>query len=132
MDNGHVIHGLDEGWTLLGAKLMEWVAGFVALIIGNELFFHKIGQGMPILFAIWVATTMGLASLRRSFPDEERGVRNYFLTLLGFAPPGIPAPQKIQPVWSACPIRQLKEDCAFKQLDLDKVLIANEQDVTQV
>ncbi len=122
MDNGQVIPGLNESWTMLGAKLMEWVSGFVALICAQELIFKEsAGKAMPALMMIWFGTTLGLAALRKRFPDEERGLANMCMVSMGFCPPGIPAPADLQPIWSGCPLRELNEETEFRYLDLDQV-----------
>jgi hypothetical protein len=126
VDNGEVIPGLNEEWTLGGAKLFEWIAGFMMFIIASELFFTNTGRAMPQLMMIWMATTFGLAALRRTVPDEERGVRNKVMTALGIAPPGIPAPASLQPYWSGAPMRHMKKDSLFVELQLDVVLDTTE------
>jgi hypothetical protein len=122
MDNGEVIMGLNEEWNLGGAKLGEWIGGFMMFIIASELFFTNVGRNMPWLMGIWVGTTFGLAALRRSFPDEERGIRNAAMTAAGFAPPGIPAPAALQPYWSGAPLRVLKKETLLAQLGLTDVV----------
>lgn len=122
MDNGEVIMGLNEEWNLGGAKLGEWVAGFMMFIIASELFFTNMGRNMPWLMIIWVTTTFGLAALRRSFPDEERGIRNAAMTAAGFAPPGIPIPAALQPYWSGAPLKVLKKEALLVQLGLADVV----------
>ena len=46
-------------------------------------------------------------------------MRNYFMVLAGLAPNGIPAPAKIQPMWSGGPIKTMKADSLYAQLGLD-------------
>lgn len=121
MDNGEVIPGLNEPWTFAGAKVMEWVSGFVMFMVVSELFGIQPGKAMPILLAVWFTTTLGLASLRRRFPDEERGVRNVAMVALGFPPPGIPAPAAIEPLWSGAPMREVPESTYFSKLGLDRL-----------
>ena len=121
MDNGEEIPGLNEDWMFAGAKLFEWIAGFMALLITSEVFVSNASRSMPLLVMVMVGTTFGLASLRRGFPDEERGVRNLVMITLGFEPPGIPKPAQIQPLWSAAPVRELKENTNFRQLGLDDI-----------
>jgi hypothetical protein len=122
MDNGEVIPGLNQDWTLGGAKLSEWIGGFMMFIISSELFFHNIGRSMPWLMLIWVTTTFGLAGLRRSFPDEEKGLRNAIMTAAGFAPPGTPTPAALQPYWSGAPMRILPSHSPFVRLGLEDVI----------
>lgn len=122
MDNGEVIPGLNEDWTLGGAKLSEWIAGFMMFIIAGELLFDKVGRAMPQLMLIWICTTFGMAALRRNFPDEERGIRNSALTTVGIEPPGIPAPAALQPYWSGAPMREMEESAEFMALGLGEVL----------
>lgn len=129
MDNGEEIPGLNEEWNFLGASLPEWVAGVAMFFVSSEILFHgKFASGMPVLLAICVATTLALSSLRRSFPDETRGVRNYFLTLCGFEPPGIPTPATLQKSWSGGPITQLKPECEFNTLNLDMIFEYEDED----
>jgi len=128
MDNGEVIPGLNEDWTLGGAKLFEWIAGFMVFIIASELFFTNLGRNMPYLMIIWVTSTFGLAGIRRMFPDEERGIRNFCLTAMGMLPPGIPAPAPLQPYWSGAPLRQLKPDCEYMRLNLTEVFMSETEE----
>jgi len=122
MDNGEVIPGLNEEWTLAGAKLSEWIGGFMSFIIASEVIFtDKMARSMPALLLIGIATVFGMAALRRSFPDEERGVRNAGLTAVGMAPPGIPAPSALQPIWSGAPVRMLEASTKFRRYGLDAV-----------
>jgi hypothetical protein len=121
MDNGEVIPGLDEDWTLGGAKLAEWIAGFMMFIIASELLFDNIGRNMPQLLIIWVSTTFGLAAVRRSFPDEERGIRNSAMTAMGLPPPGIPSPAQLQPYWSGAPLRVLNQETEYARLGLTEL-----------
>lgn len=120
MDNGVVIPGLDEDWSLGGAKLAEWGAGFMAFIIASE-FFDNVGRSMPYLLVILVTTTMAVAAVRKTFPDEERGIRNAALTAMGIEPPGIPPPAALQPYWSGAPTRSLGADCEMVRLGLDNI-----------
>lgn len=132
MDNGEEIPGLNEDWNFMGANMMELCAGLAMFFVSGEgLFQSNYGGNMPYLIGIWIGTTLGLARLRRRFPDENRGVKNYFLTTLGFAPPGIPTPASLQSSWSGAPLRDiktdlLKKDCEFLSLGLDKVFASNE------
>ncbi|NMC63319.1 MAG: hypothetical protein GYA55_09150 [SAR324 cluster bacterium] len=128
MDNGEEIPCLNESWTFAGAKATEWIAGLAGMMIFTEVAGANAARSMPLLLTVWVLTTFGLAILRRQFPDEERGVRNYFLDALGFAPPGIPKPASIQPYWSGAPMKFLKDDTWFKKLDLDRIF---EEDVNK-
>lgn len=117
-DNGEVLQGLNERWTFIGANVIEWACGLVVFMI-ISLFAETPGRAMPFMLVGWVLTTTSLASLRSSFPDEERGVRNALCAACGFPPVGIPAPASLQPVWSASPVRSLPETSNFVQLDLD-------------
>jgi len=121
MDNGDVIVGLNESWSLGGAKLNEWGAGFMVFILAQSLFFTNTARSMPILMLIWIISTFGLAAMRRSFPDEERGIANAVMTFLGFCPPNTPAPSKIQPYWSASPMREIPAHREYTKLGLDLV-----------
>lgn len=121
MDNGEVIPGLNEDWTFAGAKMFEWIAGFMMLLLATEFLVDKPAKAAPLLVCIMIGTTLGMATLRRSFPDEERGVRNYMCALMGFAPPGIPAPSMVQPIWSGAPMRKMDNLKAFMALELNLV-----------
>lgn len=133
MDSGEEIQGLGEDWSFLGAKLAEWLAGFATFIIVAEVVFKgHMGQGMPIMILCWIVTTVGLASLRAKFPDQEKGVRNYFATLCGFAPPFIPTPSALQKFWSGAPVRRLPDDCEFMQLGLGELLPSHNPHLEEV
>lgn len=121
MDNGEEIPGLNDSWSFLGAKAMEWVIGFTMMLISTELINKIAVRAMPVLVGILFITTFTIAGIRRKFPDEERGVRNYFMTLCGFAPPGIPRPAKLQPRWSGFPFRRRSKPVEFYELGLDDV-----------
>ncbi|MEY4700302.1 MAG: hypothetical protein RL326_489 [Pseudomonadota bacterium] len=121
MDDGHVIPSLNEDWSFAGAKLMEWMAGMTTAFLASNLF-EKPAHYMPLLIIIMIGTTLTLATLRKKFPDEERGVMHLFMTCLGFAPPGIPAPARLQPRWSGGRITTLAPSSLFMQLELDEVV----------
>lgn len=121
MDDGHVIPALNEEWTFAGAKLMEWMAGVTTAFMASTAF-EKPAHYMPLLVLIMIGTTLMLSTLRKKFPDEERGVMHLFMTNCGFAPPGIPAPARIQPRWSGGRISMLAEKCLYMQLELDAVV----------
>ena len=127
MDSGDVIPGLNEDWTFAGARPAEWMAGFMTSFLAANMV-DKPAQWMPVLVMIWIGTTLGLALLRKKFPDEERGVRNIAMVTFGFEPPGIPAPSKLQPLWSGAPIKAVKEDCLYAQLGLDELRDRPSQD----
>jgi hypothetical protein len=118
MDDGYVIPGLNEDWTLGGAKLFEWIAGVCMALVFSEVFLTKMARQMPVLGGILVCTTFGLATLRRHFPDEERGIRNFCMVAMGICPPNLPAPAALQPIWSGSPVRTLKADSYYMQLGL--------------
>jgi hypothetical protein len=127
MDNGQVIPGLNEDWTFAGCKPFEWLAGFMtSFLVANMI--EKPATWMPILVMIWIGTTLALAFLRKKFPDEERGVRNLVMVTCGFEPPGIPAPSKLQPLWSGGPIKAVKEDSLYAQLGLEELRHRPSQD----
>ncbi len=119
MDSGEEIPALNEEWNFLGANVLEWSSGMAAaLIASNAIFADAIATSMPYLLGIWVFTTTSLATMRKRYPDESRGVRNQFMTSCGFNPPGIPAPSALQSVWSGCPVKKMDENCEFIQLGL--------------
>ena len=127
MDSGSVIPGLNEDWTFAGCKPFEWLAGFMtSFLVANMV--DKPATWMPILVMIWIGTTLSLAFLRKKFPDEERGVRNLVMVTCGFEPPGIPAPAKLQPLWSGAPIKNVKKDCLYEQLGLEELKNRPSQD----
>ncbi len=119
-DSGDVLPGLNEPWTFVGATLIEWAMGLVVFLM-ISLFSVSPSRAMPAMLIGWVSTTVTLAALRNSFPDEERGVRNLFMSSCGFPPIGIPAPALLQPVWSVAPLRELNNMKPYVQLGLDKV-----------
>lgn len=128
-DDGEVLQGLDEPWTFAGANAMEWAVGLVVfLMIGS--FARTPASAMPFMIAGWVLTTTTLATIRKMFPDEERGVRNAVLTSCGFPPPGIPAPAIIQPVWSASPLKTIPENWHFKKLGLNRLFPSFQRDLS--
>lgn len=128
MDSGEEIPGLNEDWTLLGAKLMEWVSGLVMCMVVSEIFMLKTTKVAPILVMVLLGTVFGLAALRRRYPDEERGIRNQAMVAMGLPPPGIPAPASIQPQWSGAPVRGQEERSYFEQLGLAQVFPNTEED----
>jgi len=121
MDNGEVIPCLNEDWTFCGCKLMEWMTGLVAAFLVSTMF-NKPAHYMPMLVLIWVGVTLTMALMRKKFPDEERGVRNLVMSVCGFEPPGIPAPARLQPMWSGMPLKELNSMCLFRQLELGDVV----------
>lgn len=125
MDEGYTIVGLNEGWTLGGARMMEWVSGFVMAMITQELLHIKISTSGPLMIVVVLLTALSLAALRKQFPDEERGLRNAAMVALGFEPPGIPSPASFKPYWSGAPVRELPETSYFKSLQLE-VLFATD------
>jgi hypothetical protein len=100
---------------------MEWMAGVTSAFM-TSLLFEKPAHYMPLLVLVMVGTTLMLSTLRKRFPDEERGVMHLLMTGCGFAPPGIPAPAKLQPRWSGGRISSLKPTCMYVQLGLDEVV----------
>lgn len=127
-DDGEVLQGLDENWTFMGANAMEWACGLVVFLL-ISLFADSPARAMPFMLLGWILTTTTLAGLRRSFPDQERGVRNAVSTACGFPPPGIPAPSRLQPIWSGCPVRKVDEKSKFVELGLDKMFPSFERDL---
>lgn len=121
MDDGHVIPALNEDWSFAGAKLMEWMAGLTTAFLASTAV-DKPAVMMPFLVLIMIGTTLSLATLRKRFPDEERGVMHLAMTVCGFAPPGIPAPAKLQPRWSGGRLYAPKAECLFMQLELDEII----------
>ena len=127
-DQGEVLPGLNETWTFMGANAIEWACGLVVFMM-ISLFAQSPGRAMPFMLSGWVLTTTMLASLRQSFPDEERGVRNALGTACGFPPPGIPKPSILQPVWSAAPIKELSPNSKFRKYGLDSLFSSLEEEV---
>lgn len=120
MDNGDVIPGLNEDWTFAGCKLMEWMAGLTASFLLSTQF-EKPATVMPLLVFTWIGITLSMAMMRKRFPDEERGVANLFCVTCGFEPPGIPAPSKLQPLWSGGRIHQVRPNSLYAQLGLEEL-----------
>jgi hypothetical protein len=129
MDNGEVLQGIEEDWNFMGANVMEWSVGFVAFLM-ISLFARSPARAMPFMLAGGVLTTTTLAALRRTYPDEQRGLTNAALTTCGFPPPGVPAPAVLQPVWSGAPLKDIGKDTKFKKVGLDKLLPSFERDST--
>ena len=119
-DNGEVLQGLDEDWTFMGGNAMEWACGLVVFVL-ISLFADSPARAMPFMLLGWVLTTTTLAGMRRSFPDQERGVRNALCTACGFPPPGIPAPAVLQPLWSGSHLRELRAQTKFQRYGLDRM-----------
>lgn len=119
-DNGEVLQGLADNWTFCGATIMEWSSGVVMFFIVS-LFGRTPATGMPYMISAMILTAYSLAGLRKSFPDEERGVRNALLVSCGFPPRDIPAPAVLQPIWSPAPVRSLSIDCKYVSLGFDKI-----------
>lgn len=128
-DDGEVLQGLDEDWTFMGANAMEWACGLVVFVM-ISLFADSPARAMPFMLLGWVLTTTTLAAMRRSFPDQERGVRNAVCVACGFPPPGIPAPSTMQPVWSGSPLRDLSPNTKFAQLGLEQMFPSFERQYT--
>lgn len=128
-DDGEVLQGLDENWTFMGANAMEWACGLVVFLL-ISLFADSPARAMPFMLLGWVLTTVTLAGLRKSFPDEERGVRNAVSTACGFPPPGIPMPSALQPIWSGAPLRAVPKKTKFVQLGLDQMFSTFERQFT--
>jgi len=118
MDSGEVIPNLDEPWTMAGATVMEWSSGFVMAIMVMEIFFGTTAKYTPVLIAVLLGTTFGLAMLRRSFPDSQKGLANSLIVQLGSTPPGLPAPAQFQPEWSAAPLKLYPEEKEYTELSL--------------
>ncbi|NDC38644.1 MAG: hypothetical protein EBZ48_11410, partial [Proteobacteria bacterium] len=112
----------NEGYTLAGAKLMEWVSGMMLAMIAQELLQINIATSGPLMIVMALGGVFSLAAARSAFPDEERGLRNSCMVALGFAPPGIPTPAQFRPYWSGAPMRQQPKESYFSQLGLDDVL----------
>lgn len=124
-DSGEVLQGLSAKWTFLGATAMEWGCGIVMFFIVS-LFGDTPVRLMPLMLAALVLTTLTMASLRKSFPDEERGVRNAFMTACGFAPTDIPTPAALQPDWSSAPLRSLPPDSKFVEFGFEQLFLVPE------
>lgn len=122
MDDGYVIPSLNENWTFAGAKPMEWISGLMAALIFSELFVSNLGRSMPLVLMILVLVPILLATARKTYPDEERGLRNHLMSCLGLSPPDIPMPAILQPIWSGSPMRVMPEKCEFVQLGLELIM----------
>ena len=128
-DDGEVLQGLDETWTFMGANAMEWACGLVVFFL-ISLFADSPARAMPFMLLGWVLTTTSLAALRRSFPDQERGVRNALAVACGLNPPSIPAPSSLQPVWSGCPLKEVPRKCKLRQMGLDDAFPSFQRQLT--
>lgn len=128
-DSGEVLQGLDEDWTFLGANAVEWGSGLVVFLM-ISLFASSPARAMPFMLAGWIFTTVNLAILRNSFPDQQKGVRNALTTACGIEPLDIPAPSKLQPIWSAAPLKQIPERKLYHVLGLEEVFPNHERQLT--
>lgn len=132
MDDGFVLPGLNEDYTLAGAKVSEWASGCMMALVTQELFMANTARAMPFIIVVVLVTTLGLASLRRKFPDEERGLRNVGMLALGLPPPGIPIPAGLQPYWSGAPVKAFPVDSYFEKLSLQVLFEEDGPDNEQV
>ncbi|MCC6953080.1 MAG: hypothetical protein IT290_03085 [Deltaproteobacteria bacterium] len=128
MDGGEVLQGLEEQWTFMGANFMEWVCGIVVFLMIGSISSSTV-QAMPFMLAGLALTSTTLASLRRMFPDEHRGVRNMLTSGLGLPPIDIPAPSSLQPIWSGSPVRELPVKSPFVRLGLHEMFPTNVEDL---
>jgi hypothetical protein len=128
MDDGHVIQGLGDQWHFAGARLTEWIAGFVSGILVMEFVYSGKSDGMPIVLGTMIFVTLSLSQLRRKYPDEERGLRNHVMSAVGVQPPGIPAPANLQPIWSGAPVRVLNPKSSFVELGLGDVFVRDSEE----
>lgn len=126
VDAGEVLPGLHETWTFLGANALEWGAGLIVFLL-ISLFFENVAAGMPFMLLGWVLTTVQLAVLRKMYPDEERGVRNAFMSACGFPPIDIPPPSSMQHIWSATPLGELSKESRFVKLGLNDLFFCGEE-----
>ena len=85
-DGGEVLQGLNDPWTFMGANAMEWACGLMVFLM-ISLFADSPAKAMPFMILGFVLTSTTMASLRKSFPDEQRGVRNAICTACGVEPP---------------------------------------------
>ncbi|MDR2338345.1 MAG: hypothetical protein LBE20_06875 [Deltaproteobacteria bacterium] len=121
-DNGEVLPDLDKPWTFVGATAPEWLIGFSVFVLISVFAPNgMVGRMLPFMIGGWVTTTYTLGSLRRLFPDGEKGMRNYFTTLVGIPPMNIPAPASLQPIWSATLVKELPKRSDFMQIGLHLV-----------
>jgi hypothetical protein len=129
-DDGEVLQGLDENWSFMGANAMEWGCALAVFML-ISLFADSVARAMPFMLLGGIITAVTLASMRKSFPDQERGVRNAVSTFFGFPPPGIPAPSKLQPLWSSAPLREIPKNSRFIQLGLNHMFTTFERQLTE-
>ena len=104
----------------MGATMMEWSSGLVMFMI-ISLFCDSSTTGMPVMLLGLVVTTMTMASIRKAYPDEERGIRNALMSACGICPVDVPPPAFLQPVWSSSPIDELNPNCAFVTLGFGEI-----------
>ena len=129
-DDGEVLQGLDENWSFMGANGMEWGCALAVFML-ISLFADSVARAMPFMLIGGIVTAVTLASMRKSFPDQERGVRNAVSTFFGFPPPGIPTPSKLQPLWSGSPMREVPAKTRFVQLGLGHMFKTFERQFTE-
>lgn len=131
MDSGEEIPMLNEQWEFAGCRLFEWVSGVMLLL----LIFSVSGKAAPMMVPVGITVAIVaakiFATLRKRFPDEERGVRNFFMVSMGFAPPFIPTPAALQPNWSGGRLKSLKETTRFKELGLDDIFEIHTEDLSE-
>ena len=120
-DSGEVLQGMDDPWTMLGATLMEWACGMIVFML-ISLFATTPGRAMPFMLIGWIITTLSLASLRKMFPDQERGVGNAIMVSCGFPPLNIPLPSALQPYWSSAPLREVPQKWKMVKLGLNEIV----------
>jgi hypothetical protein len=121
---GPEIPTLNEGWSFLGAKLEEWLAGagcallYLSII---QLYVRPLeGRDGAVIIAIIVGLAYLLKYFRQKYPDEKRGMINNFCDLVGFPPPLIPKPASFQPYWSGNRVRDIR-NTEFAVRGFDKI-----------
>ncbi|RMG44036.1 MAG: hypothetical protein D6719_02640 [Candidatus Dadabacteria bacterium] len=129
MDNGTVIPCLNESYTLLGAKISDWISGITVFMLAPEVLQMNLARSMPLFIGLGLAVVYGMVAIRSKFPDEERGICNAVMAAMGACPPGIPAPACVQPIWSGAPLREQDTESMYMKLGLDQIFEGNGEDL---
>ncbi len=123
---GEEIQTLNEGWTLFGARIDEWLAGagsgFLYLIIVQLFFRQPQASDAFVLILFIVGVTYLLRTIRSRFPDEKRGMLHAMCDLTGITPPDIPPPASFRKYWSGIPSTKNKHT-QFIRLGFDKLIL---------
>lgn len=123
---GEEVPTLNDGWTLFGAKLDEWLAGasggILYITIVQSFFRDLQASDAVILLLCTCGVTYILRILRERFPDEKRGIMHALCDKIGVCPPDIPPPANFRAYWSEVPCSR-RRDTELCRLGFDRVII---------